>query len=500
MLQTVCSDDDCYVTTILNTLATVVTTVDGVLTTYVTASPITVVYNDATTSTVPHSKSTASSHVAAASPSSGIASQTSSATTIASTGSTVTKQTSLHGAQSASQTLGASAASNDFTSALTSASESTRIVAADSKISSMPLSASETLSVLGETVTNPHTTVLTITTCSDNKCQATSVTTGLTVVTTTVDGVKTVYTTFCPLTSQTESTAIAAKSTVTEVPETESLDTTTSDSAATPGSTSVVNTKSSISTSLSTGADKAASGVVTRASVETGSLRKTDAKSDNSIQSTPITSRTAESIDVIVSSSTPLAFSKTANTNADFKSSDSHTTRHTTVDNGNESVLEHIQTTVVTVTSCSENKCSAMAVTTGLSYSTSTVSGTETILTTYCPLTVEGTSDTATAAPSDLLVTATNSVHDANSLSTSTRFPSDSVLESHLTSKSVVSSVSSALAQGTVNVITNNIITQARTSTAETTIASTARVSSYEGHAARAVPAALALPLLYLIL
>lgn len=44
-----------------------------------------------------------------------------------------------------------------------------------------------------------------------------------------------------------------------------------------------------------------------------------------------------------------------------------------------------IQTTVVTITSCSEDKCDTHAVTTGLT----TVTSEETVYTTYCPLTAE---------------------------------------------------------------------------------------------------------------
>ncbi|CEP63345.1 uncharacterized protein LALA0_S08e00298g [Lachancea lanzarotensis] len=45
---------------------------------------------------------------------------------------------------------------------------------------------------------HPSTTVMTITSCSDNKCTETPVTTGVTTVT----GISTTYTTFCPLTEQ----------------------------------------------------------------------------------------------------------------------------------------------------------------------------------------------------------------------------------------------------------------------------------------------------------
>ncbi|ODQ77957.1 hypothetical protein BABINDRAFT_163005 [Babjeviella inositovora NRRL Y-12698] len=55
------------------------------------------------------------------------------------------------------------------------------------------------------TVTDQSTTVVTITSCSDNACATTAVTTGVTVVTATVEGVVTEYTTYCPLTGESTS-------------------------------------------------------------------------------------------------------------------------------------------------------------------------------------------------------------------------------------------------------------------------------------------------------
>ncbi|KAH3686442.1 hypothetical protein WICPIJ_002622 [Wickerhamomyces pijperi] len=46
-----------------------------------------------------------------------------------------------------------------------------------------------------------QTTVVTITSCHDNACSEVPVTTGLTVVTTTIDSTVTEYTTYCPLTT-----------------------------------------------------------------------------------------------------------------------------------------------------------------------------------------------------------------------------------------------------------------------------------------------------------
>ncbi|ONH64663.1 Covalently-linked cell wall protein 12 [Cyberlindnera fabianii] len=53
-----------------------------------------------------------------------------------------------------------------------------------------------------ETVTGGYTTVVTITSCSQSVCSETVVTTGVAVVTVTSAGVETIYTTYCPLTTE----------------------------------------------------------------------------------------------------------------------------------------------------------------------------------------------------------------------------------------------------------------------------------------------------------
>lgn len=57
-----------------------------------------------------------------------------------------------------------------------------------------------------ETVTNLHTTEVTITSCSDNACATTVQSVVQSVVTETVNGVLTIYTTVCPLTESTSET------------------------------------------------------------------------------------------------------------------------------------------------------------------------------------------------------------------------------------------------------------------------------------------------------
>jgi hypothetical protein len=71
----------------------------------------------------------------------------------------------------------------------------------------------------------------------------------------------------------------------------------------------------------------------------------------------------------------------------------------------NSTVTEDdVKTTVITVTSCEEDKCSEAAVTTGVTVVTSTINGAETEYTTYCPLT--------TVKPSTTVITITSCEED----------------------------------------------------------------------------------------
>ncbi|RLV93034.1 Chitinase 2 [Spathaspora sp. JA1] len=82
--------------------------------------------------------------------------------------------------------------------------------ASDSVSSTVNDSLSATINV--QTITDIHSTVVTITSCSENKCSATPVTTGYVVVT----DVNTVYTTYCPLTNTAVTvTCLSPQSTVT---------------------------------------------------------------------------------------------------------------------------------------------------------------------------------------------------------------------------------------------------------------------------------------------
>ncbi|OBA22237.1 hypothetical protein METBIDRAFT_38851 [Metschnikowia bicuspidata var. bicuspidata NRRL YB-4993] len=156
--------------------------------------------------------------------------------------------------------------------------------------------------------------------------------------------------------------------------------------------------------------------------------------------------------------------------------------------------ISDVHTTVVTTTYCNENECSVSPVTTGVSYFTTIVHGTKTTYTTYCPLStmietvsseIASSIDTTNGPNSVSIVSATDNIAATSSIKTFTV---------------------NAPAESTVNVITNNILTQTKTVSAVSTpgssikTQSTAIISSFEGAAARAFPAAIVLPFIYFLL
>ncbi|KAK6455615.1 uncharacterized protein RJT20DRAFT_48512 [Scheffersomyces xylosifermentans] len=77
-------------------------------------------------------------------------------------------------------------------------------------------SAATTITSL-ETVTEHSTTDVTITSCSKEACATTVEKSSLTVVTTTVEGIETIYTTYCPLSSEIAAESVVAPSSATVI-------------------------------------------------------------------------------------------------------------------------------------------------------------------------------------------------------------------------------------------------------------------------------------------
>lgn len=285
--KVVCSGGSCYTTTEVESWTTTTATIDGILTTYVTHVPVT----------------------------------------------------------SGSASASASASSSAFAS-----------LTLKHSISNAPVSSAVTK-------TNVDTTIITITSCSDNKCETKPITTGVTVVTSTVKGKETIYTTYCPITS-----------------------------------------------------------------LEQSSIEPTK-------------------------------------------------TLHST--------------TVLTVTSCSDQVCHSSGVTTGVTEVTTTIKGVKSVYTTYCPI----EESTQPPAQSSVLKTSSPVAPETYTSSTSEKTSSTSIVSS---SSSKVQETTGE-ASRTVNVITNNIVTQYSTasSAASTATSSNPRISTYEGVAAQAAPAIIgALPIL----
>ncbi|GEQ66417.1 hypothetical protein JCM33374_g80 [Metschnikowia sp. JCM 33374] len=112
-------------------------------------------------------------------------------------------------------------------------------------IASAVAASSDSVSYEIETVTNKHTTDITITSCADQQCVTTVQAVTNTVVTATVDGVETVYTTICPLTESATDASSSATSSVAAVP-------VSSSASAAPVTSSVAAVPASSSSSSST--------------------------------------------------------------------------------------------------------------------------------------------------------------------------------------------------------------------------------------------------------
>lgn len=111
-----------------------------------------------------------------------------------------------------------SASSTPATSAPTSSAPASSVPVSSTPVTSAPVSsAPATTSQHTVTLTNTESTLLTITSCSDHVCHESTVPATLGPVTTTVEGVETIYTTYCPVTTETPATVAPVTSTVTPV-------------------------------------------------------------------------------------------------------------------------------------------------------------------------------------------------------------------------------------------------------------------------------------------
>lgn len=213
--KTICDESGCYVTTDLESLTTYTTEVDGILTTIVTAVPVEATVTEGLTRTRTYNDPEASE---AAGGSATIAQTKGSVSTLSpetvtdDTYTTVTL-TKCYESKPCYETTEVQSKSvytttvDDETTIVTTycpleTTEATEASTEATTEASVTASVTETPT----TVTEISSTVITVTSCSDNKCSAVPVTTGLTVATITIDNVETYYTTYCPLSSEEKTT------------------------------------------------------------------------------------------------------------------------------------------------------------------------------------------------------------------------------------------------------------------------------------------------------
>lgn len=126
---------------------------------------------------------------------------------------TITLDASSVSSASSSAISTSSSVSSSVSSSLSSISEST--VSSDYSVPSISSSLSITSSASyangtsTDVVTKPSTTLVTITSCSEDKCSEVESTAQVTVVTSTHNGVVTTFTTYCPLTTTEQKTTVA---------------------------------------------------------------------------------------------------------------------------------------------------------------------------------------------------------------------------------------------------------------------------------------------------
>lgn len=280
------------------------------------------------------------------------------------------------------------------------------------------------------TETDIHTTVITITSCSDDRCTTLPVTTGVTTITKD----ETSYTTYCPLTASSSFVPEFEIST-TVIPVTScdsyecTFETVTTESSTVTKDESSFTTYESISTRSSTltkvssskfpfststfvsHSSSSTEGVSSDSTVRSSTSTKVTSSNVPSSKSTVIshtTSSTKElsSDSTVTSSSAGISHatsskldisstsaSETA-TSSKFTSEVSSFSSLVTIAKSSHTAGKstEIHTTVITITSCSDERCTKVPVTTGLT----TVTKDETSYTTYCPLSSGGSIVTET--------------------------------------------------------------------------------------------------------
>ena len=226
------------------------------------------------------------------------------------------------------------------------------------------------------TETLESTKVITVTHCSDNKCSATTVPATPTVTTYTVDGTVTSYTTYCPLTDAADVTETVESTKIITVTQCSDNKCSESTVAATPTLTTetIEGTVTAYTTYCPVSEDSGVTETVESTKVITVTQCSDNKCSESTVAATPtLTTETIEGTVTAYTTYCPVS-----------------------EDSGVTGTVE--STKVITVTQCSDNKCSESTVAATPSLTTETIEGTVTAYTTYCPVS-ENASAPGTAAP-----------------------------------------------------------------------------------------------------
>ncbi|CDR41551.1 CYFA0S07e03422g1_1 [Cyberlindnera fabianii] len=151
--------------------------------------------------------------------------------------------------------------------------------------------------------------------------------------------------------------------------------------------------------SSSTASDITPSSAVESSAVESSAVESSAVES-SAVESSAIESSAAES-SAVESSATEFESSAAESSTVESSSTGFSNTTSTTTE-------DQVSTTVITVTSCSDNVCTEAPVTTGVTVVTTTSSGVVTEYTTYCPLPTSTDGHKGNDGPSTTVVTVTS--------------------------------------------------------------------------------------------
>ncbi|EMG47129.1 hypothetical protein G210_2588 [Candida maltosa Xu316] len=271
---------------------------------------------------------------------------------------------------------------------------------------------SETSSPPPSTVTEQSTTIITITSCSNDICQGTTVPATLGPVTVTISDEVTVYTTYCPVSSveTVESTKVititscsdnqCSPATVEATPSTTTgtlhgvvteyvtyCPISSTDVPNVSGGTSEIVGSTDLTTDVSTGPDVSAAAISSTGSSTSSDISVISTISTSEVSSTPDVSAASDvSATSDISTFTTLDTSIASGISTVSTEVDSSATSETESSSTSGSTVTEGSTEIITITACHNDICQGTTVPATLGPVTTTVHGETTIFTTYCPV------------------------------------------------------------------------------------------------------------------